>query len=41
MNDYLNKLGYMSKYGPPKWAPDYAVLLAQENRYEERQKDSE
>jgi DNA polymerase III epsilon subunit family exonuclease len=37
MNDYLNKLGYMSKYGPPKWAPDYAVLQAQENRYEERQ----
>jgi DNA polymerase III epsilon subunit family exonuclease len=37
INDYLNKLGYMSKYGPPKWAPDYAVLQAQENRYEERQ----
>jgi DNA polymerase III subunit epsilon len=36
LSDYLNKLGYMSKYGPPKWAPEYAVLQAQENRYEDR-----
>jgi DNA polymerase-3 subunit epsilon len=36
INDYLNKLGYLSKYGQPKWAPDYAVLQAQENRYEDR-----
>ncbi len=36
INDYINKLGYMSKYGPPKWAPDYAVLQSQENRYEDR-----
>jgi DNA polymerase-3 subunit epsilon len=36
VSDYLNKLGYMTKYGPPKWAPDYAVLQGQENRYEER-----
>ena len=34
LDDYVNKLGYMSKYGPPKWSPDYAVLQAQENRYD-------
>jgi DNA polymerase-3 subunit epsilon len=36
INDYINKLGYLSKYGAPKWSPDYAVLQAQENRYEDR-----
>lgn len=33
---WTNKLGYMSKYGPPKWAPEYAVLFATENKYEPR-----
>jgi DNA polymerase-3 subunit epsilon len=40
IDEYLNKLGFMSKYGPPKWTPDYAVLQSQENRYEERQTKS-
>jgi DNA polymerase-3 subunit epsilon len=40
IHDYLNQLGYMRKYGPPKWSPDYAVLQGQENRYEERRQES-
>jgi DNA polymerase-3 subunit epsilon len=40
IDEYLNKLGFMPKYGPPKWKPDYAVLQSQENRYEERQTKS-
>lgn len=30
---YVNRLGYLRKYGPPAWAPDYAVLVATDNRY--------
>lgn len=33
---YINRLGYLRKYGPPKWAPDYAELVPTENRYEPR-----
>jgi DNA polymerase III subunit epsilon len=31
---YVNRLGYLRKYGPPPWAPRYAVLEATDNRYE-------
>lgn len=31
---YVNQLGYLRKYGPPEWTPDYAILEATENRYE-------
>jgi len=33
---YVNRLGYLRKYDPPKWAPEYAVLVPTENRYEPR-----
>jgi DNA polymerase-3 subunit epsilon len=36
VNDYINLIGYLRKYGPPAWAPDYAVLEATENRYEKK-----
>lgn len=31
---YINKLGYLRKYGPPKWTPAYASLFPTENRYQ-------
>jgi len=34
LEPYVNKIGYISKYGPPAWLPQYAVLQVQENRYE-------
>jgi DNA polymerase III alpha subunit (gram-positive type) len=37
IDKWLNKLGYLSKYGPPKWAPEYAVLFPTENKYEPRE----
>jgi DNA polymerase-3 subunit epsilon len=40
IQDYVNKLGYIHKYGPPQWSPEYAVLLGQDNRYEERRQES-
>lgn len=33
---YVNRLGYMKKYGPPKWVPSYASVIGQDNRYEPR-----
>ncbi|RXZ83655.1 3'-5' exonuclease [Paenibacillaceae bacterium] len=30
---YINRLGYLKKYGPPRWAPSYADLFPTENRY--------
>lgn len=34
VTEWVNKLGYLSKYGPPQWAPAYAELLPMRNRYE-------
>lgn len=31
---WLNTLGYLEKYGPPKWVPGHAKLRVQRNRYE-------
>jgi DNA polymerase-3 subunit epsilon len=36
VDTYINKLGFLGKYGPPKWMPDYAVPVSQENRYEDQ-----
>lgn len=33
VDGYINELGYMTKYGPPKWIPSYAILRGQENKY--------
>jgi DNA polymerase-3 subunit epsilon len=33
---YVNKLGYMKKYGPPTWVPSYASVVGQDNKYEPR-----
>jgi DNA polymerase-3 subunit epsilon len=34
IDGWINKLGYLSKYGAPKWSPEYAVLIPTENKYE-------
>ncbi|WP_237100045.1 3'-5' exonuclease [Paenibacillus azoreducens] len=34
VNKWVNKIGYLSKYGPPKWTPAYAELIPMTNRYE-------
>ncbi|MDQ0873764.1 DNA polymerase-3 subunit epsilon [Paenibacillus sp. V4I3] len=36
VDKWMNKLGYMSKYGAPKWTPEYAVIFPTENKYEPR-----
>lgn len=36
VEDWVNRLGYLSKYGPPDWAPKYANLFGTSNRYEPR-----
>lgn len=36
IESYINQLGYLSKYGPPKWSPAYAQLFPTENKYEPR-----
>lgn len=36
VENWINKLGYLKKYGAPKWTPDYAELMAVENKYEPR-----
>jgi len=36
VDSYINRLGYLSKYGPPEWAPAYAELFGTSNRYEPR-----
>lgn len=33
LHTYMNRLSYLKKYGPPKWAPPYATLVPTENRY--------
>jgi DNA polymerase III subunit epsilon len=34
VDTWMNTLGYLNKYGPPKWVPDYARVIGQNNRYE-------
>lgn len=34
LDQWLNTLGYLEKYGPPKWVPSHAKLRVQKNRYE-------
>lgn len=33
VDDWVNRIGYLSKYGPPKWAPKHAKLFGTSNRY--------
>jgi DNA polymerase-3 subunit epsilon len=33
---YVNKLGYLSKFGPPNWYPKHASIFPTENKYEPR-----
>lgn len=33
VDDWVNRLGYLSKYGPPKWSPKHATLFGTANRY--------
>ncbi|QJC52924.1 3'-5' exonuclease [Paenibacillus albicereus] len=33
VDEWLNRLGYLSKYGPPTWAPNHAKLFGTSNRY--------
>ncbi|GIQ67419.1 3'-5' exonuclease [Xylanibacillus composti] len=33
IDDWVNRLGYLSKYGPPQWAPKHAKLFGTSNRY--------
>lgn len=33
VDEWINRLGYLRKYGPPKWAPDHAELFGTDNRY--------
>ncbi|OXM17341.1 3'-5' exonuclease [Paenibacillus herberti] len=33
VDDWVNRLGYLSKYGPPAWAPNHAMLFGTSNRY--------
>ncbi|MGG3504716.1 3'-5' exonuclease [Paenibacillus lautus] len=36
VDSYINRMGYLSKYGPPDWAPAHAELFGTSNRYEPR-----
>lgn len=36
IDKWMNKLGYMSKYGAPKWTPEHAIIFPTENKYEPR-----
>ncbi|MCR8644699.1 3'-5' exonuclease [Paenibacillus sp. N1-5-1-14] len=38
LDAYVNQLGYLRKYGPPKWVPDYANTVPQENVYEDKKR---
>lgn len=33
VEDWINRLGYLSKYGAPKWSPAYADVFGTENKY--------
>lgn len=34
---FVNKLGYLKKYDPPEWVPEYATLFPTQNKYESRE----
>lgn len=34
VDDWVDRIGYLSKYGPPKWTPKHAKLFGTSNRYE-------
>lgn len=36
IEQWINKLGYLNKYGAPKWAPGHAELFGTDNKYEPR-----
>jgi DNA polymerase III subunit epsilon len=36
VSNFINKIGYLSKYGEPDWVPDYVQTFPTENRYEAR-----
>ncbi|AZN43378.1 3'-5' exonuclease [Paenibacillus albus] len=36
VDDWVNRLGYLSKFGPPAWAPKHAKVFGTANRYEPR-----
>lgn len=36
VDGFLNRLGYLRKWGPPKWAPAHAEVFGTENRYESK-----
>ncbi|TCZ76078.1 3'-5' exonuclease [Paenibacillus albiflavus] len=33
VEQYVNSLGYLNKYGPPPWVPSYTNLFGTDNRY--------
>lgn len=36
---FVNRLGYLSKYGPPDWWPEYAGIFPTANRYKQASGD--
>jgi DNA polymerase-3 subunit epsilon len=36
VDDWIDRLGYLSKYGKPSWTPKYAKVFGTSNRYEPR-----
>lgn len=40
VTEWINKLGYMNKYGAPKWSPGHAELFGTNNKYEPRESTS-
>lgn len=37
VSEWINKLGYMNKYGAPKWSPEHAELFGTDNKYEPKE----
>lgn len=40
IKEYINKINYIKKYGPPKWAPNNAKLFPTENKYQDQENSS-
>jgi DNA polymerase-3 subunit epsilon len=38
VDEWINKLSYMNKYGPAKWYPAHAEVFGTDNKYEPRKK---
>lgn len=34
IDEYVNQLGWYTKYGPPKWSPEHSMLRPQTQRYD-------